>query len=100
MPPSRRATPHHPAAKGPADHRRRGGTPPGPPRKRCPATAWLSADGRSRRLADDSKHAPVQTRLKRLKGSSAIPEGTRGMGVEVPPAAGDPGQQRPEMTAA
>eukprot|EP00965_Chrysotila_dentata_P002001 65672-Pleurochrysis_carterae.AAC.1 len=99
MPPSRCATPHHPAVEGPANHKRRGGTPPGPPRKRSPATAWFSADGRSRRLSDGGKRAPVQTRLERSKGSSATPEGTRGMRAEAAPTEGDPGQPRPGMIA-
>eukprot|EP00965_Chrysotila_dentata_P067167 2222894-Pleurochrysis_carterae.AAC.1 len=59
--------------------------------------AWFSADGRSRRLSDDVKHAPAQTRLERSKGSSVTPEGTRGMKVEAPPTEGDPGQPRPGM---
>eukprot|EP00965_Chrysotila_dentata_P114843 3795784-Pleurochrysis_carterae.AAC.1 len=74
MPPSRCATPHHPEVEGPEDHKRRGETPPGSPRKRCPPMAWFSADGRSRRLSDDGIHAPVQTRLERSKGSSVTPE--------------------------
>eukprot|EP00965_Chrysotila_dentata_P114842 3795783-Pleurochrysis_carterae.AAC.1 len=74
MPPSRCATPHRPVVEGPADHTRRGRTPPGPPRKRCPAMVWFSAVGRSRRLSDDGIHAPAQTRLERSKGSSVTPE--------------------------
>eukprot|EP00965_Chrysotila_dentata_P260504 6213933-Pleurochrysis_carterae.AAC.1 len=76
------------------------------------STAWtttqvMSSQGmvlgrrlKSSRLSDGDRRAPVPTRPERSKGSSATPEGTRGMEAEVPPTEGDPGQQRRGMTTA
>eukprot|EP00965_Chrysotila_dentata_P051142 1695212-Pleurochrysis_carterae.AAC.1 len=65
----------------------------------CPARASSSVDVQSRLPTGVGKHAPVQMRPGRPTGLSATPEGSRAMEVEVPPAVGDLGQLRPEMTA-